>query len=178
MPVRRHPVAAIPPDGRSGLFPLDAALVSRLKAAYAQVRTADPSLAEIFYAKLFSAAPQLRPMFRDSAAAQAKKLTDALDFVVLNLEHPTTNAVMIADMGVRHAGYGAKPEHYDLVIDLLITSMREALGPGADPRALDDWRMSLRLIANQMIAAADKHPSHPQADAIGRRPNHSRPTQG
>lgn len=81
----------------------------------------------------------------------------SLDAVVQNLEHPASNAAMLAALGKRHVGYGAKPEHYDLVIDLLIQSMRELADSDLDAAALDEWRMALRLISNQMIAAAP-HP--------------------
>jgi len=75
----------------------------------------------------------------------------ALDAVVRNFEHPLENVAMLAQLGSRHIGRGTKPEHYNLVIDILITSMTELLGPYADGRGLDEWRMALRLISDHMI---------------------------
>lgn len=155
MPVRRHPVAVPTRGAPMHAFPLDRELIARLKSTYERVREPEGVLAATFYAKLFDAAPHLRPLFRDDAASQARKLTAALDAVVRNLERPADNAVLLADLGRRHAQYGAKPEHYDLVIELLIQSMRKLLGD-ADPRGLDDWRMALRLISAQMIQAANE----------------------
>lgn len=157
MPVRRHPVATSQTRDPLAAVPLDVALVARLRASYNLVRAHDFRLAEIFYAKLFDAAPHLRPLFRSDPAEQARKLVGSLDAVVQNLEHPASNAAMLAALGKRHVGYGAKPEHYDLVIDLLIQSMRELADSDLDAAALDEWRMALRLISNQMIAAAP-HP--------------------
>jgi hemoglobin-like flavoprotein len=153
MPVRRHPVAASNLANALDRLPMDLELVGRLKAVYERVRAEDLRLAEIFYAKLFAAAPHLRPLFRAAPAEQAAKLMSALDAVVRNLENPAANAALLADLGRRHAAYGAQPAHYDLVIDLLITSMQDLLGPTADARALADWRTALRLIAEQMIEA-------------------------
>lgn len=155
MPVKRHPVAVSENRDPLARLPLDTALVARLRATYRRVRERDLRLAEIFYARLFAAAPQLRPLFRGDAESQAQKLMSALDAVVRNLEHPAGNAVMLAELGRRHAQYGAKPEHYAVVTDLIIESMHELLGAELDRPALEEWRLALRLISDQMIAGAE-----------------------
>jgi nitric oxide dioxygenase len=92
-------------------------------------------------------------MFRTEPQVQAAKLIASLDAIVQNLVDPDANAQMLAELGRRHAGYGAKPEHYDLVIELLVDSMRELMGPAIQDQSLNEWRMALRLVSNQMIAA-------------------------
>lgn len=154
MPVRKHPVAVLRHNDPLPGLPLDSALAARLRATYDRVRLEGPRLAETFYARLFAAAPHLRPMFSADPAAQAHKLMAALDAVVANLERPAENHALLADLGRRHAQYGARPEHYDLVIDLIVESMRDILGPRAEGRDLHEWRTALRLISNQMTAAA------------------------
>jgi len=153
MPVHRHPIANSKDPGPLSSVPLDRSLIERLKASYALVREQDLKLAEIFYAKLFTAAPQLRPMFRSEPQVQTAKLIASLDAIVQNLVDPKANAAMLAALGKRHAGYGAKPEHYDLVIELLVDSMRELLGPRAQEQSLREWWMALRLVSDQMLAA-------------------------
>lgn len=156
MPLKRHPVAvsnAVDPLIR---LPLDTALVASLRTTYERVRSEDTRLAAIFYDKLFAAAPHLRPMFKGDMDLQRLKLIHALDAVVRNLENPTENAAMLAALGQRHAQYGAKPEHYGLVVDLLIEAMSTVLGPDATTKSLNEWRVALRLVSNQMIAAAEK----------------------
>jgi nitric oxide dioxygenase len=155
MPVRRHPVAVSPIRDPLARVPLDTALAARLKATYATIRAREMKLAEIFYTRLLAAAPHLRPLFRSAPAEQSKKLMDALDAVVRNLEMPAENAATLAALGRRHAEYGAKPEHYDLVIDLLIESMRELLDDASQEHALSEWRTALRLISDQMILGAE-----------------------
>lgn len=169
MPVRRHPVATSKGEHTLSNLPVDGALIARLKASFLIVREHGVRLAEIFYAKLFAAAPHLRPLFRADIASQSEKLIASLDAIVRNLEAPHENAEMLAALGKRHAGYGAKPEHYDLVIDLLVESMRELLDSRADPRMLDEWRTTLRLVSDQMLAASrdasDAKPDAPNAGA-------------
>lgn len=154
MPVHRHPIAATKINDPLANIPLDQALIARLQATYQIVREQDLRLAELFYAKLFAVAPHLRSLFTAEPAAQAKKLIASLDAIVSNLVDPQQNAAMLTALGKRHAGYGAKPEHYVLVIDLLIESMRDLLGAQADEENLREWRLALRLVSDQMIHAA------------------------
>ena len=92
-------------------------------------------------------------MFPQDLELQSRKLTMALDTIVANLENPEANSHLLAQMGKRHASYGAKPEHYHLVVETLVDSMREVLGADADETLLDTWRVALRLISRQMIDA-------------------------
>ncbi len=154
MPVHRHPIANATTSEPLSRIPLDRGLIERLRASYDKTREQDIRLAEIFYAKLFTAAPHLRSMFSTDVREQARKLTGALDMIVANLASPEENSAMLTAMGKRHAGYGAKPEHYELVTDLLVESMRELLGDDAPNQTLEEWRTALRLISRQMIAAA------------------------
>ena len=155
MPLKRHPVAVSNTIDPLARLPLDTALVASLRATYERVRVQDIRLAVIFYDKLFAAAPQLRPMFKGDLDLQRNKLIQALDAVVRNFENPTENTAMLAALGQRHAQYGAKPEHYGLVVDLLVEAMSIVLAPDVDPKRLDEWRMALMLVSNQMIAAAE-----------------------
>lgn len=158
MPVHRHPIAVPKARDPLAMLPVDLALVQRLRETYERLRAQPTPFVEMFYRKLFAAAPQVRPMFKSDPDSQSQKLLAALDAVVRNLERPTETAAMLAAMGQRHAAYGAKPEHYDLVVALLIESMRETLGPSASEDRLEEWRLALQLISAQMIAASGRPP--------------------
>ncbi len=158
MPLRRHPVARSSDAGALAGFPIERDLVQRLRDSYDLVRQRDLQLAEIFYERLFTAAPAVRPLFTLPSEQQAAKLMAALDAIVRNLTAPADNAALLNDLGKRHAAYGARPEHYDLVIDLLVESMTTLLGDEIDATVFDEWRMALRLVSDQMIAAAQRAP--------------------
>lgn len=156
MAVKRHPVAVDITGDALARVPLDTALVSRLRATYDAVRVQELRLAETFYTRLFAIAPHLRGMFPSDIRGQAAKLTAALDAVVHNFEDPAANVAALSQLGRRHAGYGVKPEHYAIVVDLLIASMREVGGDALDESRLQEWRWALRLISQQMLAAGDR----------------------
>lgn len=154
MPIRRHPVAAGAQAANLRAVPVDTALVARLRTVFEQLLAHELHLGEIFYARLFEIAPHLKGLFRTAPAEQAGKLIASLEAILRNFEDPESSAAMLAELGARHASYGVKAAHYDLVIDIMIDSMTQLLGPRADQRILDEWRMALRLISDQMIAAA------------------------
>ncbi len=170
MSVRKHPLeppeASVDRDADSAASrpaPVDHDLVARLRASYTLIRAQDLRFAELFYAKLFAAAPDLRELFHSHPKAQAAKLTATLDAIVLNLEAPEFSRTMLANLGRRHAIYGAKPEHFAIVIDLMIASMRELLRVetpddqrhSALESDLEQWRIALLYASQQMIAAAE-----------------------
>ena len=154
MPVHRHPATASRVGEPITRIPVDPGVIERLRTSYGLVRVRELDFARTFYSKLFEAAPAVRSMFPEDLELQARKLTMALDTIVANLENPETNAHMLAELGRRHANYGARPEHYHLVIETMIASMREVLGGEGDEKVLQEWRMALRLIGKQMIDAA------------------------
>lgn len=156
MPFRRHPVALSKLSGPLANAPLDQALIIRLRTTYEVARESGPRMAEIFYGKLFAAAPHLRQLFNTEPKAQCEKLMASLDAIVRNFEAPIENAAMLTALGKRHVQYGAKPEHYGLVIELLVESMHEVLGDKVDEKGLDEWRLALRLVSNQMLSAAEQ----------------------
>jgi len=137
-------------------FPLDREVIQRLRSSFAALSEGRQELGRLFYEKLFKAAPQLRTMFTTDIDEQAKKLTDSLEAVIKNLESPKNNAAMLGELGRRHVAYGARPEHYEVVVKILIESMAEVIGADADQNTLSEWERALALISQRMIAAGEQ----------------------
>ncbi len=158
MPIYRHPITSSQqPDARKlRAIPLDRNLISRLRSVFgAALKDDGRSLAGVFYGKLFAAHPGLRRMFPEDLNQQASKLVAMLELVVDNLEFPEQNARLLAELGRRHQGYGVQPEHYPVVVEMLTESMSEILAtpenPGANRESIEEWRLMLELISQQMI---------------------------
>ena len=156
MSIRRHPIAILHGDTSRLDMPLDHNLIRRLEESFDELSQQGMALGDRFYARLFTAAPSVRSLFRADPHVQAAKLIEALCMVVGNLTAPKENAAALAELGRRHVAYGAKPEHYTLVTDLLVETIGDLLGPDADLSLLEDWRVMIRLVSNQMIAAAEE----------------------
>ncbi len=135
------------------LSPTDIARIRRSWAAVA----ANPRMAgELFYGRLFSLAPETRALFRSDMAAQGKKLTDTLGFVVDHLDAPGPLVEEAAALARRHVAYGVRAEHYAPVGAALLWTLERMLGPAMDAETRAAWTAAYAALSETMIAAA--HP--------------------
>jgi hemoglobin-like flavoprotein len=111
-------------------------------------------LMEIFYARLFAAAPTVRSLFPDDMAPQRTKLLAALVLVRKSLRDLDALLPKLHALGARHADYGAQPAHYPVVAAVLIASMAEVAGDAWQPRYEDAWSEALGFIAAVMLEGA------------------------
>ncbi len=107
-----------------------------------------------FYARLFEMAPGVRPLFPASLDVQAEKLFKTLKLLVASLERLDTLAPILRDLGHRHVQYGAKAEHYPVVGEALLGTLRDALGEAFPPEVEQDWQRLFSIAAHEMMEGA------------------------
>jgi hemoglobin-like flavoprotein len=110
---------------------------------------------DIFYARLFAAAPAVEPLFAGSDLRQQKaKLLATL--VLLRRSLRTLDAIVptLRELGRRHVAYGARSEHYPVVASVLIASMAEIAGDAWRPEHEQAWSAALELAAGAMLEGA------------------------
>ena len=132
-------------------FRTNRALIARLQAGFAEAQTHGNQLAESFYRRLFSMRPDLRPMFTTDAAIQQRKVMDSLAAIVGFLDNEPDLDDYLAELGARHADYGATAEHYEVVINALAGAFVDVLGPDCDPELIAIWRDMLGFISERMM---------------------------
>ncbi|MGD9691527.1 MAG: globin domain-containing protein [Phycisphaerales bacterium] len=110
-----------------------------------------------FYARLFAKAPQVRDLFPKDMTAQRKHLASALALVVNKADALHTLEKPLAEMGARHVGYGAKPEHYPVVRDVMVETIMHTLGPKGSTQIRDAWTVALDAVASAMIKGASQN---------------------
>lgn len=150
-PVSLHPLFK---DGSRSSLPgivIDRPLIDRLAASFEAIRPVGNRVAEAFYRRLFEKQPRLRSMFTQPMEVQQQKLLASLETIVQFLEQPAEQRAYLRELGARHASYGARPEHYDLVIDTLLEAIAESMGGQLDPATASEWRQVLRLVSDFMI---------------------------
>jgi hemoglobin-like flavoprotein len=117
-------------------------------------------LTEIFYSRLFAAAPAVVSLF-DGAdmAGQRAKLLATLVLLRKSLRDLDAIAPKLRELGSRHVAYGARPEHYPLVAATLIGAM--AAVAGDEWRAEYDraWVEALTNVADAMLSGAGSSPT-------------------
>jgi hemoglobin-like flavoprotein len=133
---------------------MDPQQIALVKASFAEATAQPGALARVFYDRLFEVAPDLRAMFPDDLTDQQRKLTDELRAIVDLLDHVDQLVVRTSDLGVRHVGYGACADHYDLVGEAILEALAEVLGTAFTPEARDAWKYAYNLVAEAMQQGA------------------------
>jgi hemoglobin-like flavoprotein len=133
---------------------LDKHAVARIRASFELLAPRGQQLVDAFYARLFAAAPSVRSLFPADMTSQKGHLLATLGLAVKHVDDLGALAGPLADMGARHVGYGAQPEHYPVVRDILIATLADAAGPAWNEALHADWNAALNAIADAMLNGA------------------------
>lgn len=112
--------------------------------------------ADLFYDRLFTLAPQLRPMFPEDMRDQKRKLMVMLATAVQGLADLDYLLPEVRSLGAQHAGYGVQAAHYDVVGEALLWTLERGLGDAFTAEVRLAWtRIYLLLAATMQAGAAD-----------------------
>ncbi|SHL77111.1 globin family protein [Actinacidiphila paucisporea] len=129
--------------------------LSLIRSSFKVVEPHGTQVTAYFYDHLFANNPGVRPLFAPHIDEQRDRLWAALGALVANLENTDTLTDMLQNLGRRHAGYGALPEHYPAVGASLIATLRHYAGDAWTPAVEESWTAVYGVISSTMIAAAD-----------------------
>ncbi len=136
--------------------------VKLVQDSFAKVEPIATQAGDMFYARLFEIAPEVRPMFPTDISSQRDKLLQMLTTAVSNLHRVETIIPAVEDLGKRHVNYGVKDAHYDKVGEALIWTLDKGLGEAFTPPVKDAWVATYGTLAGVMKDAAAKMPPPPQ----------------
>jgi hemoglobin-like flavoprotein len=118
---------------------------------------------DTFYPRLFAAAPAVKPLFAGTDMRRQKgMLLAALVLLRKSLRDLDAIVPKLRDLGARHVAYGARPEHYPVVGEVLIASMAEVAGLAWRPHYERAWATAFGVVAGAMLDGAAEH-EYPQA---------------
>ena len=141
---------------------VDPVTIQLLQQSFQALAPHGDRLVVSFYTRLFERFPGVRTMFPTDMTAQRKKLLDTLATVIDGLAAPGAVRDQLRALGQRHTGYGARPEHYPVVCDCLVDSMREVVGAAWTDQLEFEWKHALELISRIMLDGASASESHGQ----------------
>ena len=128
--------------------------IQLLRSSFLKVLPQKQKFTAVFYETLFSAYPQVRPLFAHTdMRLQQNKLFSMLSMVINNLHNPTALQATLYELGKRHIGYNVKPEHYALVGDALLKAFAVVLGGAWTPELQQSWTAGYSAIASLMQEA-------------------------
>jgi len=113
------------------------------------VRIADGTAA-LFYDKLFSLDPALKPLFKGDMARQGRKLMQMISTAVEGLGRVEALAPAVQDLGRRHRGYGVRDKDYDTVAAALLWTLGRGLGSAFTADVREAWIAVYGVLARTM----------------------------
>lgn len=118
------------------------------------IRTKEAGM--IFYSRLFTIAPELKPLFKESPEAQAQKLISLITFAVNKLNTIDDIVNDVKSLGKRHKKYNVKAEHYAIVAEALLWTLEKALQEKWNDEMKEAWVAVYTLLSSTMISAAEE----------------------
>jgi nitric oxide dioxygenase len=133
-------------------MPLD---LEALETSFDLVAPHGDELMDTFYARLFAAAPAVRPLFAGADLRRQKTMLLAT-LVLLRKSLRDLDAIVpkLRELGARHVPYGAEPDHYPIVGQALIGAMADIAGHAWRPRFGRAWAAAFDLVVAAMLDGA------------------------
>jgi nitric oxide dioxygenase len=133
-------------------MPLD---LDALETSFDLIAPRGEQLVDTFYARLFAAAPSVEPLFAGTDLPRQKaKLLAALVLLRKSLRDLDAIAPTLRKLGERHTAYGAHPDHYPVVGEILIASMADLAGDAWRPEYERAWADAFAAVAAAMLEGA------------------------
>ena len=127
-----------------------------LETSFDLVAPRGDELMDVFYARLFAAAPAVKPLFAATDLKQQKAmLLGTLVLLRKSLRDLEAIVPELHELGARHLAYGARPEHYPVVGEVLLASLAEIAGPAWTTEYERAWGEALTIVAGAMIEGAE-----------------------
>lgn len=126
--------------------------VNRITESYEAFAPRAGDMVAGFYQRLFTACPEVRPLFREDMSVQRHHFTATLALLVRNLAFQDMLEEAVMDLGAQHLRWGARLQHYPVVRDALLGSIGDSLGERWTQQLQDDWK----TLIDQVVATMQK----------------------
>ena len=133
--------------------------ISLVQESFKKVEPIAPQAADIFYARLFEIAPEVRSLFPEQMTDQKGKLMSMLATAVNNLHNVEAIIPAVQDLGKKHVAYGVTADHYTPVGEALIYTLDKGLGPDFTPDVKEAWVATYTTLQSVMTEAAATVPA-------------------
>ena len=128
--------------------------IQLVQRSFEKVLPIKEAAAEMFYNRLFALDPDLRDLFRTDMKEQRRKLMAMLATAVAGLTRLDELVPALRALGIRHAGYAVRPEHYTTVGEALLWTLEQGRGEDFTDEVKEAWVAAYTLLSSTMIEAA------------------------
>ncbi len=130
--------------------------IELVKATVPVLREHGVALTSHFYKRMLSHNPELMQVFNmghQRAGFQQQALAGAVLAYAENIENLPALLGAVAHIANKHVSVGIRAEHYPIVGNHLIASIKEVLGDAATPELIDAWTAAYMQLADVLIGA-------------------------
>ena len=127
-----------------------------LETSFDHIAPRGDELMDVFYARLFAVAPSVKPLFAGTDLKRQKAmLLAALVLLRRSLRDLESVTPALRELGARHVRYGAQPQHYPVVGEVLIASMAQVAGEAWTREYELAWTEAFTIVAGAMLEGAE-----------------------
>lgn len=109
------------------------------------------TLTRHFYERMFRVNPEVKPFFNhsnQSEGSQQRALAGAIAAYAANIDNLEALGGAVELIAQKHASLQIKPEHYPIVGDNLLASIKEVLGEAATDEIIAAWAEAYQFLAD------------------------------
>lgn len=129
--------------------------IALVQGSWEKVEGIAEQAAALFYDRLFSQAPEYKPLFKGDMVEQGNKLMTMIGVAVKGLTRLDEIVPAVQKLGQRHKDYGVQPGDYEVVAQALLWTLGQGLGDAFDAETEQAWVAAYTVLATTMIDAAD-----------------------
>jgi hemoglobin-like flavoprotein len=130
---------------------MNAQQIQLVKETWGFVIVKSDEAGELFYSRLFEVAPGVRHLFKGDVKEQSRKLMSMVTYVIAKLDKLDTIISEIKSLAQRHNKYGAQKEHYAVVGECLLYTLKSGLGERWTANTEAAWIEVYTILSNAMI---------------------------
>ena len=124
--------------------------IELVQASWKKIVPIADDAAALFYDKLFSLDPALKPLFKGDMVRQGRKLMQMISTAVEGLGRVEALAPAVQDLGRRHRGYGVRDKDYNTVATALLWTLGRGLGSAFTAEVREAWVAVYGVLARTM----------------------------
>jgi len=147
---RADPLLAIPVDEVSSSPLLTARDIEIVRSDWEKVERAGEAAATLLYDRLFSLDRRIRLLFPLDLEEQKLKVIRMLGAAIHGLSNPDVLLPILRLLGRKHVAFGVREEHYAMLADALIWTLRQALAGAFDEEHEAAWTRVYTVLATHM----------------------------
>lgn len=128
--------------------------IALVQSTFRTVQPMGETAAQIFYKRLFEIEPATAALFKGDMKQQGRNFMQVLAVAVGGLSNMSTLTPMVQQLGLRHAGYGVRAEHFDSVRKALLWTLALVLQDAYTDDVRSAWATAYAMLAGVMKEAA------------------------